>query len=731
MGGLIGEIEAVGVQKQSKKAGYLVDFVNNFYNLHKFPISVLPLKADFLIFAITSFALFAGLHAFWWRKCLGAVHFLAWAVLLMALPLAWAITEKAEQRERRYLMEPLVGFAPTYAMEMARMGHEEIGLETVSDDERYLRLIEVQKDWLLANPRVASIYTYRRHADRDYRLAAGEPVHFVVCAEVDYDQNGTYEGDDEMRVEIGEEFVETDAEMLKVFLGHPTFSGDPSSDRWGTWVSAYAPIFGPDGKVEAALGVDFDAREWVGAIQRARSTMLAYAGLIILAVAGGASLASNQLILQASRREREVAAVTREAKEKFETLVNSIEGVVYEFDPVAGGFSFVSTQAERILGREAGYWMDEPGRWEGHLHPDDRDGAIAARQEAARGSGTYSFEYRLYDGENRILWIRETGHPVRDEAGAVTLLRGVLADITDQKLSHEELERTHRQLVDTSRRAGMAEVATGVLHNVGNVLNSVNVASTLIHQRLNGSRAGSLGQLADLLKAQGDKLGDFFTIDPRGKMVPAYIETLAGHLRREQEEVLTEVDQLVKNIEHIKNIVDLQQSYARTGGTMEPIDLIDLVEDAMGINAASLSRHRIKIIKRYDEGVPPVLADRNKVLQILVNLIRNAKHAVDDSENEQRLLGIAIQRHGDDRVRITVADTGVGIAPENMSKLFSHGFTTRKDGHGFGLHSSEAAAREMGGALTAHSDGPGRGAMFTLELGVSQSAVSLTHHEAA
>lgn len=675
--------------------------------------------------------MFAGLHGFWWRKCLGAVHYLAWTVLVLGLPLAWVLAEKAEQRERQYLMEPLVGFAPTYAMEMARMGHAEIELDTPADNEKYIRLIEVQKDWLLANPRVASIYTYRRYADRDYQETAGEPVHFVVCAEVDYDRNGEFEGEEEMRVEIGEEFVETDEEMLTVFRGKPTFGDVPSTDRWGTWVSAYAPIFATDGSVEAALGVDFDAHEWLGAIQRARSTMLAYAGLIILAIAGGASLASSQLILQSSKRDREIAEVSREAKEKFETLVNSIDGVVYELDPAGGTFRFFSIQAERILGRESGYWLEDPGRWIGHLHPDDRESAIDARRSAAGSPENYSFEYRIEKSEGRFVWIRDTGHPVCDETGKVVLLRGVLADITEQKRSYEELEKTHRQLVDTSRRAGMAEVATGVLHNVGNVLNSVNVASTLIHQRLNGSRVGSLGQLAELLKSQGDRLGEFFASDPRSKMVPSYIETLAGHLRQEQQEVLGEVDQLVKNIEHIKNIVDLQQSYARTGGTMEPVDLIDLVEDALGINAASLARHRIKLIKNFEDGIPSVMADRNKVLQILVNLIRNAKHAVDDSNNERRLLGIAVQKHGEDRVRITVADTGVGISQENMGKLFSHGFTTRKNGHGFGLHSSEAAAREMGGTLSAHSDGPGRGAIFILELAVSKAAPILTRNEAA
>ncbi len=689
------------------------------------------MKFDLLIFASIALAVFAGLHLFWWRRCLGAVHFLAWAVFLASLPFALLITERAEDRERRYLAEPLEGFAPTYALEMARMGHSRIQLETKLDDPLYLELISAQVEWLKANSRAASVYTFRKVPGRQYQHIEGEPIQFIVACETDYDGNGTIEGETEQRVPIGEEFTETDPSMLSVFLGIPSFSTEPVTDRWGSWMSAYAPIFGPDGSVEAAIGVDFNAHEWISAVQRARSTMLAYVGLVLLFVAGGASVASNQLILQASRREREINAVTMEAKEKFETLVNSIEGVVYECDPVTGAFQFLSAQAGRILGREADYWIADAERWTGHLHPDDSETVCAARRAASERVGSYSYEYRLVSGGRSLLWIRDTGHSVGDATGKVVMLRGVLTDITDQKLAHEELETTHRQLVETSRRAGMAEVATGVLHNVGNILNSVNVASTLIHQRLNGSRAGSLGQLADLLKAQGDRLGEFFASDPRGKMVPPYIETLAGHLRQEQREVLSEVDQLVKNIEHIKNIVDLQQSYARTGGAMEPVDPVDLVEDALGIHAASLTRHRIKIVKNYQNGIPSVLADRSKVLQILVNLIRNAKHAVDDSDHESRLLGIAIQRSGEDRVRITVADTGVGIAPENMARLFSHGFTTRKDGHGFGLHSSEAAAREMGGSLTASSEGPGRGAMFVLELSVSKAAAPQKRDEAA
>lgn len=418
------------------------------------------------------------------------------------LPLSWALTERGESREKRYLAEPLEGFAPTYALEMGRMGHVKVGLDTEADDPQYLKLIDAQVEWLKANSRAASLYTFRKVPGRDYLHVEGEPIQFIVACETDYDRNGTIEGEREQRVPIGEQFDDTDVAMLTVFLGNPTFSEEPVVDRWGTWMSAYAPVFGPDGKVEAAIGVDFDAHEWIAAIRRARATTLAFAGLVVLFIAGGVSVASNQMILQRSRQDREVAELSRVAKVKFETLVNSIEGVVFEWEPAEGRYAFVSAQAERILGRPFAYWLEEKGRWEGHLHSDDREWAIERRASAARSLATYSFEYRAYGPDERIVWIRETGNPVVDAEGKISLLRGVLTDITEQKLGSEELEKTHRQLVDTSRRAGMAEVATGVLHNVGNVLNSVNVASTLIHQKLNGSRLGSLGQLAALLKSQ-------------------------------------------------------------------------------------------------------------------------------------------------------------------------------------------------------------------------------------
>jgi C4-dicarboxylate-specific signal transduction histidine kinase len=132
------------------------------------------------------------------------------------------------------------------------------------------------------------------------------------------------------------------------------------------------------------------------------------------------------------------------------------------------------------------------------------------------------------------------------------------------------------------------------------------------------------------------------------------------------------------------------------------------------MNGDSLLRHDVQVIRDCDD-VPAMMMEKHKVLQILVNLIRNAKQACTDSGRAHKQITLRATSAGDG-VRIAVIDNGVGIAPEDMTRIFSYGFTTKKDGHGFGLHSSVLAAQEIGGRLTAHSDGPGTGATFTLEL---------------
>lgn len=307
--------------------------------------------------------------------------------------------------------------------------------------------------------------------------------------------------------------------------------------------------------------------------------------------------------------------------------------------------------------------------------------------------------------------------PVRDKSGKLYGRIWTFRDVTASKRAQAELENVHDQLLETSRQAGMAEVATSVLHNVGNVLNSVNISATLVSEGVRKSKADHLGRVVALLDGHAADLGAFLTSDPQGRNLPAYLRQLHERLSQEQAGILREIEALRGNIEHIKEIVAMQQNYARVSGVTERLEVPDLVEDALRMNSSSLSRHDIHVVREFEK-VATITADKHKLLQILVNLMRNAKQACDDSGRTDKQLTLRLT-NGSNRIRIAVSDNGVGISSENLTRIFAHGFTTKKGGHGFGLHGSALAARELGGSLQVHSDGAGHGATFTLELPVT------------
>jgi PAS domain S-box-containing protein len=290
----------------------------------------------------------------------------------------------------------------------------------------------------------------------------------------------------------------------------------------------------------------------------------------------------------------------------------------------------------------------------------------------------------------------------------------VVQDTTERRRAELELERVHKELMTASRQAGMAEVATNVLHNVGNILNSVNISASLVTDRVKQSKAPGVTLLADLLKDQGANLSAFMSTDARGKRIPEYLSALGQQLTADQQMALQELGSLRDNLEHIKETVAMQQSYAKLCGVTETVEVVDLVEDSLRLNAGAFARHGVTLCREFLP-VPPITVDKHKVLQILVNLVRNAKYACDESGKTDKLIILRIAPAAEN-VRISVIDNGVGIPAENMDRLFTHGFTTRQSGHGFGLHSGALAAQELGGTLLATSDGAGRGAAFILEL---------------
>ena len=427
--------------------------------------------------------------------------------------------------------------------------------------------------------------------------------------------------------------------------------------------------------------------------------------LLIVATLG------NQ-IGQFFQRKRSGAELEENRRLLKGVLGNAVDGIVaYEVIRDDQGtlmdfrFLLVNPAAERLLGQPA---RDLVGRALLDTSSDIvLDGLFESFVRIVDTGATLDFEYSAVRS-NSMRWYRVAGVKLGD--GLVMSY----SDITERKRAETELEQMHKQLVDTSRQAGMAEVATSVLHNVGNVLNSVNVSSTLVSNQVRKSKVTNLAKVVALLNEHATDIGAFLTSDPKGKQLPGYLGQLAEHLVIEQNTVLKELKLLHENIEHIKDIVVMQQSYAKISGIVETVKITDLVEDALRLNLGALQRHGVEVLREFEE-VPPVDVEKHKILQILVNLVRNAKYACDESLRLDKLMTLRVSRNND-QIEISVIDNGIGIPPENLTRIFNHGFTTRKDGHGFGLHSAVLAAMEMGGSLKVQSDGIDKGAAFTLEL---------------
>jgi PAS domain S-box-containing protein len=449
----------------------------------------------------------------------------------------------------------------------------------------------------------------------------------------------------------------------------------------------------------------------------------------------------------------------------YRILVEQIPAVVFvAFLDKGLSEAYVSPQIEYTLGFTQEEWLGDPVRWYQQIHPEDKARWSAeAAQMLVTGDPVRSV-YRVLARDGRVVWFHCEVKMVRHVDGRPWFIHGVGFDITNLKVAEAELqqaqdelearvrERTaalqranaelhteiaerqraeaerqelNRQLVETSRQIGMAEVAINVLHNVGNVLNSINVTAELVSKAVRHSLVGDVSRISALLQTHEPDLGEYLTSDPKGKQIPGYLTELAEHLAQEQAQVLKDIEALSSMIEHVKQVINMQQSLARFGSMPESVQLTELMEQALHINLAALEQQHIEIIREYDERIT-MITDKHYVLQILINLISNAKDAMLSSAGPSRLrlrAGLAEDQEG--FVRFQVADTGIGIKPEHLTRIFAQGFTTKQDGHGFGLHSSALAAKRMGGVLSAHSEGEGKGATFTLDLPVNPEASPL------
>ncbi|MFT5299360.1 MAG: PAS domain S-box-containing protein [Mariniblastus sp.] len=374
---------------------------------------------------------------------------------------------------------------------------------------------------------------------------------------------------------------------------------------------------------------------------------------------------------------------------------------------VNDGFTRVTGyEASQVIGKRTSEFLQGP--------KSSRETAEFMRS-AVRAQQGYDVEIVNYRKNGETYWVAIGARPICDFDGKVVRFIAIESDITERVNKEIERKKLNEQLVVASRLAGMAEVSTGVLHDVGNVLNSINVSATLIRNQFKKSALSNLAKISGLIMEHESNFSDFVRDDHRGQKIPAYIAKVSDALKSERDGINSEFQDLDRNVEHIKQIISVQQYMAKSTGLRQEVSPRELIADALKANKGILHDYDIEITLNIEGFIPKLISDRHRILQILVNLIKNAKDVLVDHQTPHPRIEICVSsRRGD--VEFEVIDNGIGIPGDKISKIFQSGFTTKKTGHGFGLHSSANAATELGGTLTASSAGVGQGAIFRLRL---------------
>jgi len=353
------------------------------------------------------------------------------------------------------------------------------------------------------------------------------------------------------------------------------------------------------------------------------------------------------------------------------------------------------------------------------IHVDDVDRFKKMVENVFSKKNDFECEIRFKNIEEHYRWYFVIGRPKQED----NQLYGVLMDITKRKEVEAEVKSLNKKLILTARQAGMSEVATSILHNVGNILNSMKVSTELLKEKLINSQLDKLIAIANLIQEHLNDIDQYLKNDKKGKLLPSYFIALSKALDNEHYFIKNEIDKLIKCVLHVEDVVSMQNSLGGMVSLIEKIYLPEVIDIALSMCNEIINKNQIQIQKEIDSNLFLNL-DQTKLLQILVNLIRNAADAmsIDLIPISDRKILIRVELFSDtNTVNIKVIDNGIGIEQENLIKIFSLGFTTKPKGHGFGLHSCALLAKEMHGKLVVESEGLGKGTTFVLTLPIDFS----------
>lgn len=333
----------------------------------------------------------------------------------------------------------------------------------------------------------------------------------------------------------------------------------------------------------------------------------------------------------------------------------------------------------------------------GELGEEDREAVLARKLAEAVPRRVRIYE--VHRPDNMVIEVRANPMP---DGGFVS----VHTDISARKKSEIALKESE----DRYRR--MSEFASSVIHNVGNILSSINVSCGAIYRNVRHSKVGQLTKASRLLEEHQDQ-PNFLSQHEKGSLLPGYLNRLSGILVNEQEETVEEVQGVLKNLLLITQIIEYQQSQGKRDELVELLDLRQVVEDALNVKMDTIMRDQVQVETHLDALL--VKSQKAKLTHVLINLIKNAVEAMADNGDRPRVITIRSGKlEGSEKLFLSVADSGMGITTNNLKNLFSHGFTTKENGHGFGLHYCANTMREMNSHIEAESEGIEKGATFRL-----------------
>ena len=428
------------------------------------------------------------------------------------------------------------------------------------------------------------------------------------------------------------------------------------------------------------------------------------------------ALGANIDITESSRRQAELEALSI----RFGIATRAAQAGVWEWQESNNELWWNDTMYA-IYGVPADQFALRHNAVIAMIHPDDLPHAQAAWDEALSDTNQLRVQFRVVHPDGRVVHLDSLAAVITDSHTSHRRLVGITLDISDRVEAEQRERQLQTQLREASHQSGMAEVAIGVLHNVGNVLNSLGISSFTAQARLRGWQFDRVERVAAMLESHRGALDEFLVNDPRGRNLPEYLAALGAQMKRDGQGLQVEIDAINGHVQYLREIVQAQQSYARGGGSQEAVNVRELVESAVRLKGQELKR--MELTREVAEGAE-VWTDRYKLLQIVVNFIANACDAVAAQESGARQIRIRAAIESE-QLEISVEDSGVGIAADVLPRVWEFGFTTKAHGHGFGLHSSAVAAQQLGGSIAAESAGPGRGARFSVRIPVRLGAASI------